>query len=32
MKELMKTAEGLSVTFHRAFDVCRQHKKQWKKL
>lgn len=23
MKELMKASEGLSVTFHRAFDVCR---------
>lgn len=27
MRELMKASEGLSVTFHRAFDVCRDAKK-----
>ena len=27
MQELMKAAQGLSVTFHRAFDVCRDPKK-----
>lgn len=27
MHELMKASEGLSVTFHRAFDVCRDAKK-----
>lgn len=27
MQELMKASEGLSVTFHRAFDVCRDAKK-----
>lgn len=27
MKELMKAADGLSVTFHRAFDVCRNPRK-----
>ncbi len=26
MKELMKASEGLSVTFHRAFDVCKDPK------
>lgn len=27
MQELMKASEGLSVTFHRAFDVCRDARK-----
>lgn len=27
MRELMKASEGLSVTFHRAFDVCQDAKK-----
>ena len=27
MKQLMKASEGMSVTFHRAFDVCRDPKK-----
>ncbi len=32
MKELMKAAEGLSVTFHRAFDVCRNPQKAMEEI
>lgn len=29
MEQLMEASEGLSVTFHRAFDVCRDASKLW---
>lgn len=32
MQELMQAAEGLSVTFHRAFDVCRDPQKALEEL
>lgn len=32
MKELMRASQGLSVTFHRAFDVCRDPQKSLEQL
>ena len=32
MERLMKASEGMSVTFHRAFDMCRNPRKALEKI